>query len=168
MKNKNTVIHDQALKEVEVVQAHVDPRGIDTRYRVSCVEHGNVCLTRDEYMAQLGATNDRWRCPLCQKVAGFDDDWYERPDPEKCRQALVDLLDMSDNEKVAVAIRTLGDEGATFAIDVLDAMRTDPVHRWANREAMVVISYDPDEGEPTPVPLADLAADALSDLRYLL
>ena len=45
-------------------------------YRVFCVRHGPQFLSHEEYIRQLDAPNDVWRCPHgC--VAEWDDTWYE-------------------------------------------------------------------------------------------
>ena len=54
-----------------------DPRNLKTPYRVKCPEHGPVCLSAEEYSAQMSAPDSTWACPIDGKRASWDDDWYE-------------------------------------------------------------------------------------------
>lgn len=64
-----------------------------TPWRVICPHHGPVCLTREEYTAQMMRPGSRWECPawddgdpkdpndvgpgICGAEASWDDHWYE-------------------------------------------------------------------------------------------
>jgi len=64
-----------------------------TAWRVICPHHGPVFLTREEYMAQMKAPNNKWECTafdmgnpkdpddvgpgVCGAKASWDDHWYE-------------------------------------------------------------------------------------------
>lgn len=82
---------------------HTDPRDIQSPYRVRCLRPGrdimtkeerkaglatyvdiapsgpcpSACLTQEEYERQMLNIIDKWRCPLCEYEAEFDDEWYE-------------------------------------------------------------------------------------------
>lgn len=49
-----------------------------TPYAVRCPSHGQVFLDREEYMQQLSAPYDRWRCPCCGDTAWWDDGNFEK------------------------------------------------------------------------------------------
>lgn len=59
-----------------------DNRKDPTNYAVICEVHGLQFLKHREYMAQLALPNQKWRCPLCGRVAEWDDDCRETNPPE--------------------------------------------------------------------------------------
>lgn len=48
---------------------------------VTCVNHGTVELTATNYIAQLEAADDGWKCPVCGEDADFNDESVE---PDDC------------------------------------------------------------------------------------
>lgn len=48
-----------------------------TAWAVKCPTHGNVFLTKREYLTQMMRPDARWECPRCGLTAWFDDAAYE-------------------------------------------------------------------------------------------
>lgn len=48
-----------------------------TPWAVICPDHGKQYLTKNYYVRQLGYADAMWVCPLCGRVAEWDDDHYE-------------------------------------------------------------------------------------------
>ena len=98
--NVRSTIYRPDQLEVQVFESSADlTKAIDdlnslptpTPYRVRCYStHGIQYVTRDEYNRQMRDPNSRWRCPKCNCLAGFDDEWYEAcqvMSPEEAFQA---------------------------------------------------------------------------------
>lgn len=52
-------------------------------WAVLCPVHGQVFLSRNEYMSQLSRANDRWFCPLCHETCEWDDNNYDKYQKEE-------------------------------------------------------------------------------------
>lgn len=50
----------------------------ETPWAVNCPIHSKICLTKEQYDAQMNRPNSLWMCPLCGEVAYWDDEHYER------------------------------------------------------------------------------------------
>lgn len=48
-----------------------------TPYAVNCFVDGLVYLTQKEYDWQMDQPDDKWKCPICGRVAEWNDANYE-------------------------------------------------------------------------------------------
>jgi len=48
-----------------------------TPYAIHCPKHGKVYLSHHNYNRQMWQMDSLWRCPLCGRVAQWDDDNYD-------------------------------------------------------------------------------------------
>lgn len=66
-----------------------------TPYAILCKTPtcGKVYLTEQEYLAQMSQPNLRWCCPVCDKVAEWDDETFEA-----YMQELDNTLDIPEEE----------------------------------------------------------------------
>lgn len=53
------------------------PRRPTTAWAVLCDSHGRICLSSEEYDAQMNDANSLWKCPIAGCRAEWDDDWHE-------------------------------------------------------------------------------------------
>jgi hypothetical protein len=51
--------------------------GRPTPWAVFCRKHGVVYLSRCEYDRQMNNPDSLWNCPICGRLASWDDDNYE-------------------------------------------------------------------------------------------
>lgn len=46
-------------------------------YGVVCAVDGNVRLTPEQYREQMGSPGSKWQCPICGRIASWDDKGYD-------------------------------------------------------------------------------------------
>lgn len=61
-----------------------------TPWCVICRFHGHVALTEREYGAQLGRSDEEWRCPICTADAVFDEAQLDASETGTLREAPIE------------------------------------------------------------------------------
>lgn len=59
---------DSQIDSAEVIGTSA----LESPYLVTCAQHGQVFLTEEEFISQIGNSNDEFICPLC-RAAGNND-----------------------------------------------------------------------------------------------